>query len=89
MHEYLSARIFLYSVGAQGHVENVLAKILEVFNVKLEDIRAAKHVDDLDSAEAIVEQYICNLVESESFKSARKLLKHFSLIMPLWRVLYV
>ncbi|WOH09564.1 hypothetical protein DCAR_0729021 [Daucus carota subsp. sativus] len=75
----LAAQIFLCSAEGQGHVENVLAKIVEVFDVKLEDLKTAKHVDDLDAAEALVKQYICNLVESESYKTAGKLLKHFSL----------
>lgn len=79
----LAAQLFLNIVGGMGHDERVLIKILEVFDVKLEDVENVIRDSDvkegnvLNAAKEFVEQYIFNLVESNSYITAVNLLEHF------------
>lgn len=79
----LAAQLFLKIIGGMGHDERVLVKILEVFNVKLEDVANVicnsdvKDENDLNAAKEFIEQYIFKLVESKSYMTAVTLLEHF------------
>ncbi|KAL5565927.1 hypothetical protein UlMin_029091 [Ulmus minor] len=82
----LAAHLFLDIVGGfVNHDEGVVVKILEVFDVQLTNIEKVmcplKAKDDcsFDTAKFFVEQYIFELIESESYMNAVTLLEHFSI----------
>lgn len=80
----LAAQIFVNTVGGNGHDERVLIKILEVFDVRLENIEnvlftlSVKNGNDLSAAKMFVEQYIFALIDSQSYMTAVTLVEHFS-----------
>lgn len=80
----LAAQLFLNTVGGNGHDERVLIKILEVFDIRLENIEKVlckldvKNGNDLNTTKAFVEQYIYELIESQSYMTAVTLLERFS-----------
>ncbi|XP_017232036.1 uncharacterized protein LOC108206299 isoform X2 [Daucus carota subsp. sativus] len=81
--KFLASKLFLNTVGGIGHDERILIKILEVFDVKLEDIGKVicnpdvKDENNLNAAKEFIKQYILNLVESKSYMTAVTLLEHF------------
>uniref|UniRef100_A0A5B7B9X1 3'-5' exonuclease domain-containing protein n=1 Tax=Davidia involucrata TaxID=16924 RepID=A0A5B7B9X1_DAVIN len=84
--KFLAARLFLNIVGgSEIYDERILIKILEVFDVGLTDIEKVmcnsdvKNNSNLGTAKTFVEQYIFELIESESYMTAVTLLEHFSI----------
>ncbi|XP_024169754.1 uncharacterized protein LOC112176163 isoform X2 [Rosa chinensis] len=81
----LAAQLFLDIVGGfVNHDNRIVEKIFEVFDVQLENIEKvmrqnAKNACIYDIAKKFVEQYIINLIESESYMTAVSLLEHFSI----------
>ncbi|XP_024927020.3 uncharacterized protein LOC107411799 isoform X2 [Ziziphus jujuba] len=82
----LATQLFLDIVrGFVKHDERVVVKILEVFDVQLTNIEKAmcplKENNDgsFDTAKTFVEQYIYELIESQSYMNAVTLLEHFSI----------
>ncbi|XP_057494326.1 uncharacterized protein LOC130779633 isoform X2 [Actinidia eriantha] len=83
----LAALLFLFTVGGSIiHDENVLVKILEVFDISLENIDNAMCSEylknsstTLEPAITFVEKFIFKLIESESYMAAVSLLEHFSI----------
>ncbi|CAA3007013.1 exonuclease mut-7 homolog isoform X2 [Olea europaea var. sylvestris] len=82
----LAAKLFLdITGGSMVHDERILLKILQVFDVGLETIEevihdsSVKRSKNIDTAKELVEQYIFELIESESFMNAVSLLEHFSI----------
>ncbi|RZC89012.1 hypothetical protein C5167_030705 [Papaver somniferum] len=81
----LAAKIFLdVTSGLVNHEERIFIKLLEVVDVKLENIAEAMcdpevYDGNLDKAKAYVGPYIFKLVESQSFMLAVTLLERFSI----------
>ncbi|XP_047937773.1 uncharacterized protein LOC125185298 isoform X3 [Salvia hispanica] len=81
-----AAKLFLDIVnGTLGHDNGVLIKIIKVFQVNLTDIDnvmyevSMKSKSKADSAKEVVEQYVCKMVECQSYMTAVDLLIHFSI----------
>lgn len=67
-----------------GHEERILIKLLEAFDVNLEDIGDAIGCFDmtngrLDRVKAYIEQYVIDFIESQSYMTAVTLLERFSI----------
>lgn len=82
----LAGRLFLDIVGGfLNHDERIVVKILEVFDVKLTNVGKVmcqvkeKNDCSCDAAKKFVEQYIFELVESQSYMTAVSLLEQFSI----------
>lgn len=81
----LAAQLFLDIVrGSVNHDERIAEKVLEVFDVQLENIDkvmclSAKNDCRYDIANKFVERYIIGLIESQSYMTAVTLLEHFSI----------
>ncbi|XP_031485793.1 uncharacterized protein LOC116254505 isoform X3 [Nymphaea colorata] len=81
----IAARLFLDILACYViHEERILVKILESFDVKMEDIGKAFYDYELyDSSlctvNSFIEQYIIQLVESKSYTTAVSLLEKFSI----------
>lgn len=82
----LAARLFLDILGGfVDHDERIVVKILEVFDIQLANIEKVmcplkeKNDCSFDTAKAFVEQYIFELIESQSYMNAVTLLEHFSI----------
>lgn len=82
----LAAQLFLDIVrGFVNHDERVVVKILEVFDVQMTNIEKVmcplneKTDCSFDTAKIFVEQYIFELIESQSYMNAVILLEHFSI----------
>lgn len=82
----LAARLFLDIVGGiVDHDERVVVKLVEVFDVQLENIERvickheAKNNSNLRTAKTFVEEYIFELIESESYMTAVSLLEQFAI----------
>lgn len=82
----LATQLFLdIGRGFVKHDEKVVVKILEVFDVQLTNIEKAmcplkeKNDGSFDTAKTFVEQYIYELIESQSYMNAVTLLEHFSI----------
>ncbi|KAF3454578.1 hypothetical protein FNV43_RR05026 [Rhamnella rubrinervis] len=80
----LAAQLFLDILGGfVDHDERIVVKILEVFDVQLANIEKVmcplkeKKDCSFDTAKAFVEQYIFELIESQSYMNAVTLLEHF------------
>ncbi|KAL2469103.1 Polynucleotidyl transferase [Forsythia ovata] len=81
-----AAKLFLdITGGSMVHDEIIVIKILQVFDVSLENIEEVIHDSDvkrsikIDRAKELVEQYIFELIESQSYMNAVSLLEHFSI----------
>lgn len=81
----LAAQLFLDIVGGSvNHDERIVEKILEVFDVQLVNIEKvmclnAKNGDSFSVAKKFVEDYIFQLIESQTYMTAVTLLAHFSI----------
>ncbi|XP_054813756.1 uncharacterized protein LOC129314350 isoform X2 [Prosopis cineraria] len=82
----LAANLFLDIVrGRVYHDKNIIVKILEVFDVKLTNIRRAmshlkeKNDSSFGTAEEFIRQYIFELVESQLYMKAVTLMERFSI----------
>ncbi|XP_059648442.1 uncharacterized protein LOC132294556 isoform X2 [Cornus florida] len=82
----LAAQLFVCTVeGSVIYDEGVLIKILEVFDVNLTDIEKItwnsdlKYNGSLVTGQRFVEQYIFELIKSQSYMTAVTLLEHFSI----------
>ncbi|KAM7481753.1 hypothetical protein LguiB_006336 [Lonicera macranthoides] len=84
--KYFASQLFVNIIeGNLIHDERILIKILEVFGISLVNIEKAMFASEMkndggvDIAKAFVEQYIFELIESESYMTAVTLLEHFSI----------
>lgn len=84
--KYFASQLFVNIIeGNLIHDERILIKILEVFGIRLVNIEKAMFASEMkndggvDIAKAFVEQYIFELIESESYMTAVTLLEHFSI----------
>lgn len=82
----LAAELFIHIVQRRlAHDEKILTKILEVFDINLihiEEVRKRMEVKSDTSilpAKEFVEQYIFELIESQSYMTAVGFLEHFSI----------
>lgn len=81
----LAVKLFLDALACfVVHEERILLKLLEIFDIGLEDIGevicgSEVNGSDLDMAEACVEQYIFGFIESQSYMTAVSLLERFSI----------
>ncbi|XP_057963340.1 uncharacterized protein LOC131154532 [Malania oleifera] len=82
----LAAHLFVDVLGGcVFHEERILVKLLQIFDVTLMNIEKAlcnsevESNSSLDEAKQVVEQYIFELIESQSFMTAVSLLEHFSI----------
>nr|XP_011466152.1 PREDICTED: uncharacterized protein LOC101292807 isoform X2 [Fragaria vesca subsp. vesca] len=79
----LAAKLFLDIVGGSvNHDERIVEKILEVFDVQLENIQKAlcpnaMNDDSFSMATKFVEDYIYHLIECQTYMTAVTLLAHF------------
>ncbi|CAA3020195.1 uncharacterized protein ZK1098.3-like isoform X2 [Olea europaea var. sylvestris] len=81
-----AAKLFLDITGGSMVLdERILIKIIQVFDVSLENIQVVIHDSNvkrsvkIDRAKELVEQYIFELIESQSYINAVSLLEHFSI----------
>ncbi|KAM7474216.1 hypothetical protein LguiB_021459 [Lonicera macranthoides] len=76
----IAAQLVLNIIGGNRiHDENLLIKILEIYDIKLTNIEKAMGNSDVNMAKAFVEQYICELIESKLYIKAVSLLEHFNI----------
>ncbi|XXG84379.1 hypothetical protein AAC387_Pa10g1906 [Persea americana] len=81
----LAVKLFLDALACfVVHEERILLKLLEIFDIGLEDIGevicgSEVNGSDLDKAKACVEQYIFGFIESQSYMTAVSLLERFSI----------
>lgn len=81
--KHLAAKLFLDIVGGSvNHDERIVEKILEVFDVQLENIQKAlcpnaMNDDSFSMATKFVEDYIYHLIECQTYMTAVTLLAHF------------
>ncbi|XP_041016662.1 uncharacterized protein LOC121259220 isoform X1 [Juglans microcarpa x Juglans regia] len=82
----LATKLFLDIVrGFVNHDERIVVKILEVFDIKLNNIEKAmyqvkeRNECGCDAAKSFLEQYIFQLIESQSYMTAVSLLEQFSI----------
>ncbi|RWR94255.1 3'-5' exonuclease domain-containing protein [Cinnamomum micranthum f. kanehirae] len=81
----LAVKLFLDALACfVVHEERILIKLLEIFDIGLEDIGevicgSEVNGSDLDMAKACVEQYIFGFIESQSYMTAVSLLERFSI----------
>ncbi|KAL4588387.1 hypothetical protein LXL04_001271 [Taraxacum kok-saghyz] len=84
----LATQLFIISVrGNNTHDDRILVKILEVFNIKLTDIKEVMFQFHLnvkndkveDIADVFIEQFISKLLQSQSYLTAVTLLEHLSI----------
>ncbi|XP_043722158.1 uncharacterized protein LOC122669456 isoform X2 [Telopea speciosissima] len=81
----IAAQLFLDVVaGYVIHQERILIKLLEVFDVGVQDIenalcRSEMKSGSVDTAKAFLEHYIFRLIESQSYMTAVTLFEHFSI----------
>ncbi|GAB4835758.1 hypothetical protein Ancab_000667 [Ancistrocladus abbreviatus] len=81
----LAAQLFLDAVhGAVCYDDRILVKIIEVIDVKLENIENAMNKLDVENrsssnAKDFIEKYILKLVETQSYMAAVSLLEQFSI----------
>lgn len=82
----LATRLFLDIVrGFVNHDERIVVKIIEVFDIKLNNIEKAmyqvkeRNACGCDAAKSFLEQYIFELIESRSYMTAVSLLEQFSI----------
>ncbi|CAI9768922.1 unnamed protein product [Fraxinus pennsylvanica] len=81
-----AAKLFLDITGGSMVLdERILVKILQVFDVSLENIQVVIHDSNkkmsitINRAKELVEQYIFELIEYQSYMNAVSLLEHFSI----------
>ncbi|XP_041020298.1 exonuclease mut-7 homolog isoform X2 [Juglans microcarpa x Juglans regia] len=82
----IAAQLFLDIVGGfVNHDERIVVKIVEVFDIKLDNVEKAmcqlkERTDSgCDAAKTFVEHYVFELIESQSFMTAVSLLEQFSI----------
>ncbi|OVA02571.1 3'-5' exonuclease domain [Macleaya cordata] len=81
----LAAQLFLDVIGGiVSHEGRILMKLLEVVDVRLENLREVicgpgVNDDNFDRAKACIEPYIFGLIESQSYMMAVTLLERFSI----------
>ncbi|XP_010259382.1 PREDICTED: uncharacterized protein LOC104598841 [Nelumbo nucifera] len=82
----LAAQLFINVVaGLIIHEDRIIVKLLENFDVRLEDIArvicggSELSGGSLDTARACIEQYICGLIKSKSYMTAVNLSERFSI----------
>ncbi|XP_042990439.1 uncharacterized protein LOC122317414 isoform X3 [Carya illinoinensis] len=82
----LATQLFLdIARGFVNHDERIVVKILEVFDIKLNNIEKAmyqvkeRNECGCDAAKSFLEQYIFELIESQSYMVAVSLLEQFSI----------
>ncbi|KAL6964672.1 hypothetical protein U1Q18_035731 [Sarracenia purpurea var. burkii] len=82
----LAARLFISTIdGSIIRDEKILVKMLEAFDISLENIENAMCNADLNNisgsepARTFIERFIFKLIESESYMTAVSLLEHFSI----------
>lgn len=75
--KFLATQLFVIAVrGSKIHDNRILVKMLEVFNIKLTDIKEVLFHSD---AELFISQFISKLLESESYMMAVTLLIQLSI----------
>ncbi|CAI9287269.1 unnamed protein product [Lactuca saligna] len=83
-----ATKLFIIAVrGDKIHDDRILVKILEVFNIKITDIKEVifqfhsdvKNDRFEDIADVFVEQFISKLLQSQSYMAAVTLLEHLSI----------
>ncbi|VFQ59584.1 unnamed protein product [Cuscuta campestris] len=83
----LAAQLFLNVVqGSVIHDDRILTKIIEVFNVKFVNLEKAwaskaSNKSGFDKAEAFIESYVQQFIESQSYMTAVSLLEQFSITL--------
>lgn len=82
----LAAQLFMDIVGGFiEHDERIVVKILQVFDVQLTNVEKVLYASKArnrcysGSAKEFVEQYVSELIESQSYVTAVDLLEHFSI----------
>ncbi|GJV85938.1 polynucleotidyl transferase, ribonuclease H-like superfamily protein [Tanacetum coccineum] len=75
--KFLTTRLFIIVVrGTKVHDDRILVKMLEVFDIKLTDIKEALSHSD---AKVFIDQFVSKLLESQSYMTAVNLLEHLSI----------